>query len=623
MKGKYIIIVFCFFALNIFSQDDASMLGKNQTWQIDKETTPCNTRDDGECFLVKKSTGKDFEIFNETIEGFNFEQGNLYTIIVRQEFKQPPIAVGESVFKYVLVKIVSKKPVINKPAPLPVNTAANSQQKIFEVNFEGVPCEIDNSQICLLVKEKGKKEYEILNATIEGFNFQPGYAYVITVKPTTDGNFTLINEISKKLVKNISNTSKPSESIPEKPANKPTTGKVIAQTSIQTSSSLDGKWYLRKINKSEGDNFFVNDNTIWVQINTFNDRIEGNNACNKFSAVVKSDLNSSFTVTKISSGFTNCANKKIEDMFYKLLEDVDRFEVKNDNLLLYKQSNFMLGFTKNPESKEDISASGITTEVKKPSTTNTSSQTISSNDNDKYKPPVYSSSSTSTTTSSVTNTTSKSSDANTQQPAVTEPLSTEVKVEPQPTTTKINVADIMQVKKSASSDPCEPDISDIEPVIKRWDIAILGTDANSAAKNAHNVTVTGQIGKSSSGYFFNLIITKTEAASAMSMLTKYTAMQGNKFYFLANHERSIEFTASDILNDTVKDDVNNKITVSAKLLCPIKESDIKSMKGLLSKIPIDVINVQIGSNIEIDELVSGKDAKIIQDKLNCFFNSIQ
>ncbi|HRH57958.1 MAG TPA: hypothetical protein PLS10_09910, partial [Chitinophagales bacterium] len=72
-----------------------------------------------------------------------------------------------------------------------------------------------------------------------------------------------------------------------------------------------------------------------------------------------------------------------------------------------------------------------------------------------------------------------------------------------------------------------------------------------------------------------------------------------------------------------KDDVNNKITVTAKLLCPIKESDVKSMKALLSKIPIDVINVQIGSNIEIDELVSGKDAKTIQDKLNCFFNSIQ
>lgn len=325
-----------------------------QTWFVDAMTTTCENSSN-ECLLIKQAGKKEFEIFNENIEGFNYEKGYTYTIIVKQEIKQPPIAIGESVFKYVLVKIVSKKSInINSNPINSIGSANSSQQKIFEVNFETVPCESDNSKNCLLVKEKGKKEFEILNATIFGFNYQPGYSYLIAVKETNNGNYYLADEISKKLIKNISGTFTPLESIPESSSKRTSSGNIIQQTSIQTSSLLDRKWYLRKIKDNDGSSFVTDDNVIFIDINTFKDRIDGFGACNTFATVLKSDLNTTFEVSKLTSNYAMCGNKKIEDLFYTLLQKVNRYEIRNNFLMLSDQWKFLLSFTSDPNNKEDI-----------------------------------------------------------------------------------------------------------------------------------------------------------------------------------------------------------------------------------------------------------------------------
>ena len=345
---KYYIIFF-FVLLHTKTIYSQSFNPAPQTWMIDAETAVCESSTN-ECLLIKQSGKKEFEIFNEPIEGFNYEKGNIYTIVVKQEIKKPPIAIGESILKYVLVKIISKKPKSN-PIILNNNPASSSTQKIFEVNFETVPCETENSKSCLLVKEKGKKEFEILNATIYGFNYQPGYIYTIAVKETSNGNYYLVNEISKKAVKNTSETTVSAESTDESTVKKP---KIIPKSFIQTSSSLDGRWYLRKLKESEGNNLFTDDNVMWIEISTFNDRLEGFGACNKFAAVVKSDLNTTFSVTKITSGYTQCNNKKLENLFYELLEQTNRFDLKNGNLVLSDQWKFLIAFTSDPNNKEDI-----------------------------------------------------------------------------------------------------------------------------------------------------------------------------------------------------------------------------------------------------------------------------
>ncbi len=407
MKSFFITaILFCiaFF----YKHTNAQTYNPNpQIWVIDAETSMCENSNN-ECLLIKQNGKKEFEIFNESIEGFNYEKGNIYTISVRQEIKQPPIAVGESVFKFVLIKIISKKPVNNITTTASNSTVSNSTQKIFEVNFETVPCESDNSKTCLLVKEKGKKEYEILNATIYGFNYQPGYSYVIAVKETSNGNYYLVNEISKNLIKNTSDAFNPMESIKEGTATKTPSGKIIQPTSIQTSSSLDGKWYLRKMKESDSSSFVTDDNIMWIEIKTFNDQINGFGACNKFAAVVKSDLNTTFSIYKITSGYSSCGNKKLEDLFYDLLEQANRFEIKNGNLIISNQWNFLMGFTSNPDNKEDITTTYTPPSiVKNEEKIYASSQPTTIKVEEKYVPPLKTSTTNETVTSSQNNTSSK------------------------------------------------------------------------------------------------------------------------------------------------------------------------------------------------------------------------
>ena len=60
---------------------------------------------------------------------------------------------------------------------------------------------------CLLVKKEGQAEWEFFYSNIEGFNYEPGYEYVLEVKvdkvenPAADQSslkYTLVKQISKE-----------------------------------------------------------------------------------------------------------------------------------------------------------------------------------------------------------------------------------------------------------------------------------------------------------------------------------------------------------------------------------------------------------------------------------------
>lgn len=390
-----------------------SFNAKPETWYVDAEKVPCDYYVN-ECFLVKQPGQADYEVYGDKIEGFEYEAGYKYTIVVKQTIKEPPIAAGESVFKYVLVKVVSKKsiaPIKTVVAPAVSNNNAGDKTKIFEINFETVPCDAPDTKACLLIKEKGKTEYEIFYGSIYGFNYQEGYNYTISVKETSNGNYYFVNEISKKLIKAqlLQNAALNSNNNNTTGVTKTQSGKIIQPTSIQTDSKLDGKWYLRKMKENDVSSIVTDDNVIWLDINTFNDRIDGYGSCNKFSAVVRSDLNTTFLVSKITAGGINCGNKKIENLLFQLLEQCNRFELKNGNLILSDQWNFLLGFTKNADSKEDISSTYTPPSIVKNDVTKYASSQSASSSNDGYIPPsantiVTESNSTSYTTSTYSNT---------------------------------------------------------------------------------------------------------------------------------------------------------------------------------------------------------------------------
>ncbi|WP_017497212.1 META domain-containing protein [Flavobacterium sp. WG21] len=64
-----------------------------------------------ECLQVKYDKDKEWQLFYDHIEGFNFEKGNRYEILVTRTKRQEPIPADASAYQYKLKSIVSKTPV--------------------------------------------------------------------------------------------------------------------------------------------------------------------------------------------------------------------------------------------------------------------------------------------------------------------------------------------------------------------------------------------------------------------------------------------------------------------------------------------------------------------------------
>lgn len=70
-------------------------------------------------------------------------------------------------------------------------------------------------QKCLLVKKGDTTEWEFFYSAIEGFNYEPGYEYVLDVKETKVENVPAdASAIKYELVKEVSKLAKTSENLP-------------------------------------------------------------------------------------------------------------------------------------------------------------------------------------------------------------------------------------------------------------------------------------------------------------------------------------------------------------------------------------------------------------------------
>jgi heat shock protein HslJ len=111
---------------------------------------------------------------------------------------------------------------------------------------------------------------------------------------------------------------------------------------IQTSPLYDTKWSLKKIHQDTG---IVNVNSnAFIKFNREKKSAGGNGSCNSFG--------SSFSITNDKISFTNIFSTKMyceevqqtEDDFFRLLEKVNKFEVKVKTLIFYQGKDAILEF---------------------------------------------------------------------------------------------------------------------------------------------------------------------------------------------------------------------------------------------------------------------------------------
>lgn len=97
------------------------------------------------------------------------------------------------------------------------NSSAEKTEKLVIASEQG-DCVGVVPMKCLLVKKEGVQNWEFFYNSIEGFNYEPGYEYVLDVKvekienPPADGS-----SLKYILVKEVSKTQKTSENLPQTP----------------------------------------------------------------------------------------------------------------------------------------------------------------------------------------------------------------------------------------------------------------------------------------------------------------------------------------------------------------------------------------------------------------------
>ena len=159
----------------------------------------CQGEGPQKCMLVKENPGDDYALFYDQIEGFEFEDGYEYKLVIKEDQVENPPAGGSSL-KWSLVRVESKEPV-------PI--AADAVEKTIYIGPELVDCTGVAPQKCMLVKENPEDDYTLFYDQIEGFDYEEGYEYKLVIKeeqvedPPADASstkWTLVSVESKEPV---------------------------------------------------------------------------------------------------------------------------------------------------------------------------------------------------------------------------------------------------------------------------------------------------------------------------------------------------------------------------------------------------------------------------------------
>lgn len=138
-------------------------------------------------------------------EGFNidYERGYKFTLKVKKVWMHQPPQDASSI-TYVFIELLSKEKVITANTDETIELFVSSKTVRFTPKF---PSEYEGDESspkiynALHVKRTGTDTWMALTA-IEGFNFEEGFEYIISVKKTTQANpysvkYVLLNIVSK------------------------------------------------------------------------------------------------------------------------------------------------------------------------------------------------------------------------------------------------------------------------------------------------------------------------------------------------------------------------------------------------------------------------------------------
>lgn len=295
------------FAILLLTGSDL-LWAQETTIYVASEMVRCKGMLEVMCYQIKESSEKDYDIFVASIDGFIFEEGYEYKLLVYKGYHESPPSTAPAVY-YTLRKILTKK-LPNETLEIANRMSTCEDTKIFD---------------CLLYKRKGEKEWHNLYGKIKGFKYKEGYDYELLVSKKLNENmgagrtyeYTLIKTLSKKPTMVISVRNRDELE-----------GKKFALIGYR----VDGKYQENTTDKQANISFRLDEN-----------QTGGNDGCNTFFGRV--EING----TKISFGMMGstkmaCQGVRVDKIIYENLSKVNRYKVSNGNLKLYSGKTLLLEY---------------------------------------------------------------------------------------------------------------------------------------------------------------------------------------------------------------------------------------------------------------------------------------
>ena len=165
------------------------------TLYVGSELVDCVGVGPQKCMLVKTEPDGEYQTFYDKIDGFEFEEGYTYELLVQVDQVENPPA-DTSSLAYTLLEVVDKQP-----------AQAKSEEITLYVGPELVDCVGVGPQKCMLVKTEPDGEYQYFYDQIQGFEYEEGYTYELLVEvdevenPPADASslsYTLIEVVDRQ-----------------------------------------------------------------------------------------------------------------------------------------------------------------------------------------------------------------------------------------------------------------------------------------------------------------------------------------------------------------------------------------------------------------------------------------
>jgi heat shock protein HslJ len=192
MKGqsRWLIALIVFVGIVVTACNSSAVDVAEKTLFVAPVTVECEGAGPQRCNLVRENQDDEWGLYYDQIEGFEYQEGYLYELLVNEENVNDPPADASSI-SLKLVEVVNQTPVAIKT--------------VF-IGPERVECEGEGPQSCYQYKENREDPWLLYYLDIQGFDYEEGFEYEVLVAETNIENppaggsstqLTLVQQIEK------------------------------------------------------------------------------------------------------------------------------------------------------------------------------------------------------------------------------------------------------------------------------------------------------------------------------------------------------------------------------------------------------------------------------------------